>query len=87
MTNTITIVTMLITNWVPTGDIKRQNGTNYVQLQQVVTPQTVIEEVTLCTNRTLYKVGVSVTNAVKWELRSEHTLLLAPLPPAPSLGQ
>lgn len=86
MTNTISIVTLLVTNWVATGDVKRQNGTNYVQLQCVVTPQTMIEEVMLCTNRTLYKVGVSVTNGVKWDLRPVLCPPPLPLPPSPSLG-
>lgn len=85
MTNSIAIVTLLVTNWIATGDSKTQAGTNYVQFRQVVTPQTFIEEVTLCTNRTLYRIGISTTNGVKWELRSSATI--PQLPPPPSLGQ
>ena len=87
MTNLVYLTTILVTNWVATGDVKRERGTNYVQLQQIVTTQTMIEEVSFCTNRTIYKVGASLTNGSKWELRSSQFLFPPPLPPAPGLGQ
>ena len=84
MTNTITLITVLLTNWVATGDTKHQHGTNYVELQAVVTQQVLIQEVKLCTNYTVYRTGASTTNGVRWESNPIPSPL--PLPPSPSLG-
>lgn len=78
MTNLIYLSTLLVTNWVATGDSKRENGTNYVQLRAVITQQTLIEEVSLCTNRTIYKVQPAITNGRKWQIGSPP--YLPPLP-------
>jgi hypothetical protein len=68
MTNSITLVTVLVTNFVTVSlDRKQESGTNYQKMIPVVCERTYIEEITLCTNRTLYRVGPPWTNGpVQW---------------------
>lgn len=71
MTNSfpiLTLITVLTTNWVNNGDFKRESGTNWIAQRQVVVTNTYVQEVALCTNRTLYKRTESAqTNApVRW---------------------
>ncbi len=70
MTNTITLITIVLTNWVNIpGTRLSDGGTNYTKQRLVVITNTYVEEVSLCTNRTFYKSSGSVdTNApVRWE--------------------
>lgn len=62
------LVTLILTNWVPVnGDFKRESGTNYVRQRMVLMTNVYVEEVMLCTNRTLIK-SVSGTNGpVRWQ--------------------
>jgi len=87
MTNLVYLTVILGTNWTFTGDTKHTAGTNYAQMQAIVTKQTVIEEVTLCTNRTTYKVGAPLTNGTKWIVTGPGLPPLPPPLPTTSLGQ
>jgi len=69
MTNTIALVTVIITNWVAIpGDWKREGGTNYLRQRLTVTTNVYVQEVTLCTNRTHYSTTESnpTNGPVRW---------------------
>lgn len=78
MTNTILIVTLIVTNWVQVpGDFKHKAGTNYVHEVQVVETNTFAYEIMLCTNRTMLRQDRAMTNGVaRWRQ--------AGLPPLPN---
>lgn len=84
MTNEIiglALVTVVSTNWVNfSGDVKREGGTNYVRQQQVIQTNVYVQEVMLCTNRTLYKTEHGTNGPIRWEP-------LAPMIPPPLPGQ
>ena len=61
MTN-LFLVTLIVTNWVDTGDWKREGGTNYVKQRMVLETNVLALEVVSCTNRTLIKSVDSGTN-------------------------
>lgn len=81
MTNTVALVTVILTNWVsvPGGDYLRESGTNYVKQRMVLTTNLYAEEVVLCTNRFLIKQESNGTNGpIKW--RPQPVSVLPPLP-------
>ncbi len=72
MTNLIYLTTLVLTNWVSVpADFKTEDGTNYVKERFTVSTNVFVEEVTLCTNRTLYKVtSGDKTNIMRWVQRT-----------------
>jgi hypothetical protein len=68
MTNTyIALITLITTNWVNfAGDMKRESGTNYIRQRLVILTNTYVEEVTLCTNRTLYRSDRGTNGPTRW---------------------
>ena len=81
MTNTVALVSVVVTNWLGIGsDRMTEGGTNYVRQVCLVQTNLYVEEVTLCTNRTLYRAGQMETNSVPlWRALSPQTP-----PPLPS---
>lgn len=77
----ISLVTLISTNWVPIpGDFRRESGTNFVKQRQVIVTNVFIEEVSLCTNRTIYKQSQGTNGAVRWQV-------VEPVTPPPLPGQ
>lgn len=69
----IFFLTTISTNWqaIP-GDLKREGTTNFLHQVQVLQTNTLIIEVQLCTNRTMYKTVSGPTNGVlRWTTISE----------------
>jgi hypothetical protein len=67
MTNLLFVI-VVTTNWVNlAGDFKRESGTNYVRQTQVVQTNIFVEEVTLCTNRTHFKMIQGTGGPVRWQ--------------------
>lgn len=63
----ITLITLVSTNWINVpGDIKREGGTNWVRQQQFVVTNIFVQEIVLCTNRTLYKQTSSTNGPIRW---------------------
>ena len=80
MTNLIILVSVVTTNWVNfPGDFKREDGTNYVRQYFMVQTNTFIEEISMCTNRTLFKQTTGTNGPVRWSPVSQIT----PLPGIP----
>lgn len=63
MTNSIALVLIVSTQWFTLpGNHKTEGGTNYVLQVPIVSTNLVIQEVTLCTNPTLYRAYPGRTN-------------------------
>ena len=78
-TNTIYLLSVVLTNWqnIP-GDFRREGGTNYLRQQQVVSTNLYVVEVVLCTNRTLYRHTEATNGPVRWEPVSIGTMPALP---------
>lgn len=82
MTNHVALIILVVTNWVSIGTFSDKNGKQWDEQQAVVTTNTYVEEVTLCTNRTLYHVEDGPTNGV----RRVPMVVPPPLPNWPPFG-
>ena len=68
MTNTyIALITVVLTNWTTfPGDTKREGSTNFIHQRLVILTNAYVEEVTLCTNRTLYRSDRGTNGPTRW---------------------
>jgi len=69
MTNSLALVTVILTNWVNVpGDWKREGGTNYLRQRLTVTTNVYVEAVSLCTNRMIFSTTDSnpTNGPVRW---------------------
>ena len=82
MTN-ILLILVVSTNWIAvSGDFKREDGTNFVKQRLAIVTNIYVQEVTLCTNRTLFQTTTSTNGETRWAPAPTGFML----PPSPAFN-